>query len=137
MHIGGNKTNWECSVACTGFLAERVGMRLFGRLACRAMLGMRVGMSLSLGVVSGGDDRAGCRSLLAERAGRRLLFVCAGTRELGKRAPRKLMTRRARRKLLQPPLLQKAIGQASANHLSSTRLSKYSTLKIRCRWQWP
>ena len=70
--------------------AERVGMRLFGRLACRAMLGMRVGMSLSLGVVSGGDDRAGCRSLLAERAGRRLFVVRAGNKELGERAPRKV-----------------------------------------------
>ena len=137
MHIGGTQKKWECSVACTGFLAERVGMSLFGMLACRRMLGMRAGMGLSLGVVSGGDDREGCRSLLAVRAGRRLFVVRAGARQLGKRAPRKMMTRRAHRKLLQPPLLQKAIGQASANHLSSTRLSKYSTLKIRCQWQWP
>ena len=104
-------------------------MRLFGRLACRTMLGMRAGMGLSLGVVSGGDDRAGCRSLLAGRAGRRLFVVRAGSRELGKRAPRKLMTRRAHRKLLQPPLLQKMIGQVSANHFSSRALSKYSISK--------
>ena len=137
MYVGGNKTNWECSVACTGFLAERVGMRLFGRLACRAMFGMRAGMGLSLGVVSGGDDRAGCRSLLAERAGRRLFVVRAGSRELGKRAPRKLMTKRAHKKLLQPPMLQKAIGQASANDLSSRTISRYSILKLRCQWRLP
>ena len=129
MHIGRNKKTWESSVVCTGFWAERVGVRLFDRLACRTMLGMRADMGLSLGVVSGGDDRAGCRSLLAERAGRRLFVVRAGSRELGKCAPRKLATRRAHRKLLQPPLLQKRIGQASANHCSIIALSKYSISK--------
>ena len=137
MRIGGTKKNWECSVACTGFLAECVGMSLFGMLACRRMLGMRAGMGLSLGVVSGGDDRAGCRSLLAERAGRRLFVVLAGSTELGKRAPRKLMTKRAHRKLLQPLMLQKATGQASANDLSSRTLSRYSILKLRCQWRLP
>ena len=61
-------------------------MKLLDRLACKTMLGMRVGMGVgmgsSLGVVSGGNDRAGCGSLVVERAGTHLFAVCIDSREL-------------------------------------------------------